>query len=226
VALNAIVFDFDGVIANSEPLHFLAFRDVLAARGIDLSEQEYYGRYLGFDDVGVFRAAAADRGHQWDREAVAALVREKATRIEALERDRSVLFPGASAAIRRAAAAVPTAIASGALDREIRRVLERERLLDCFTVIVAAESVPAGKPAPDPYLLAVRWLSERLGTVVTPSQTVAIEDSAWGLASARTAGLRTVGVAQTYDAATLDADLVIQTIEEFDIAALERLCTD
>ena len=63
--LRAIVFDFDGVIANSEPLHFRAFRDVLADQGVDLAEHDYYTRYLGFDDLGAFRAIATDRGRTW-----------------------------------------------------------------------------------------------------------------------------------------------------------------
>jgi len=60
--LRAVVFDFDGVIANSEPFHFRAYRDVLAQEGLALTEPEYYARYLGYDDVGAFNALAADRG--------------------------------------------------------------------------------------------------------------------------------------------------------------------
>ena len=60
--LSAIVFDFDGVIANSEPLHFEAYRDVLADAGVALAESDYYERYLGFDDVGAFEAIARDAG--------------------------------------------------------------------------------------------------------------------------------------------------------------------
>src|SRR5947209_7507493 len=97
--LRAIVFDFDGVIANSEPLHFAAFRDVLAEHGVELSEADYYERYLGFDDVGVFRAVAADQRLDWTGDRLLDLVTTKAARVELLERDRSVLFPGAEIAI-------------------------------------------------------------------------------------------------------------------------------
>ena len=54
--IRAVVFDFDGVIANTEPLHFRALRDVLAEEAVALTEADYYGRYLGYDDVGAFRA--------------------------------------------------------------------------------------------------------------------------------------------------------------------------
>ncbi len=102
--LRAIVFDFDGVIANSEPLHYRAYHDVLEGFGIAFPEKDYYDRYLGFDDVGVFKALASDRGLSWTTDRIAGLVRSKADTIERLERNASILFPGAEAAIRRAAA--------------------------------------------------------------------------------------------------------------------------
>jgi HAD superfamily hydrolase (TIGR01509 family) len=224
--LRAIVFDFDGVIANSEPLHFQAFRDVLADEGVTLTEADYYALYLGFDDVGVFQAFGAERG-PWTRGHVADLVARKAVLLEALERDVSVLFPGAAAAIRRASAAMPIAIASGARGAEIRRVLEREHLVACFSAIVAAEDTPASKPAPDPYLRAVALLNAACGNHLTASDCVAIEDSHWGLVSARAAGLRTVAVTQTYDAAALtgSADLVIDSLASLDLSTLARLCS-
>jgi beta-phosphoglucomutase len=222
--LRAIVFDFDGVIANSEPLHFRAFRDVLAPRGVELIEPDYYTRYLGFDDLGAFRAIAKDRGRTWSAGELASLTADKAGRMEALERDASVLFPGAADAIRRAAAAVPIAIASGALGAEIRRVLDGANLTHYFKAIVAAEDTTAGKPAPDPYQRAVALLSKSVGDAVLAGDCVAIEDSRWGIASARAAGLRAVGVTSSYDAEELSgADLIIGSLAELDITSLQRL---
>jgi beta-phosphoglucomutase len=222
--LRAIVFDFDGVIANSEPLHYQAFREVLGESGIPFPEKEYYDRYLGFDDVGVFKTVAADRGLAWTSERITGLVDAKAHAIDRLEQHASMLFPGAGAAIRRAADAVPLAIASGALGAEIRRVLDREQLTSYFVAVVSAEDTPVSKPAPDPYRRAVALLAAAAGTSVEPAECVAIEDSPWGLQSARAAGLRTVAIAHTYDRAALDADLVISSIEDLDIAAIARLC--
>jgi len=222
--LRAIVFDFDGVIANSEPLHFRAFREVLARRGVELTEPDYYTRYLGFDDLGAFRAIAKDRGRTWSAAELTSLTADKAERMEALERVASVLFPGAADAIRRAAAAVPIAIASGALGAEIRRVLDGANLTHHFKAIVAAEDTAAGKPAPDPYLRAVALLSESVGDAVLAADCVAIEDSRWGITSARAAGLRTVGVTSSYDAGELsEADLIIGSLAELDITSLQRL---
>lgn len=227
MALRAIVFDFDGVIANSEPLHFRAFHDVLIDEGVPLDKTEYYNRYLGFDDLGVFRAIAAERRTGWDTDHVSSLVIRKAERMEALERDVSVLFPGAEDTIRRAAAMVPIAIASGALGAEIRRVLHRANLTACFRAIVSAEDTPESKPAPDPYLRAVALLSASVGRPIPARECVAIEDSHWGLQSAQAAGLRTVGVTNTYDASTLvAADLVVPSLDGLDLSLLDGLCNE
>ena len=217
------MFDFDGVIANSEPLHYRAYRDVLESSGIAFPEKEYYDRYLGYDDMGVFKALAADRGLSWTTDRIAGLVRSKADTIERLAQNASILFPGAEAAIRRAAARMPLAIASGALGIEIRRVLDREGLTSSFKAIVAAEDTPVSKPAADPYRKAVALLVEACGPL-QPAECVAIEDSPWGLQSAKAAGLHTVAVAHTYSRAALEADLVISSLDDLDIAALERLC--
>ena len=222
--VRAVIFDFDGVIANSEPLHFRAFRDVLADEAVALSESDYYSNYLGFDDVGVFRAIGAERGASWNVDRVASLAARKATRLEELERDGSVLFPGADAAVRRLALALPLAIASGALRAEIMRVLNRTGLAQHFAAVVAAEDTLAGKPAPDPYLRAVNLLSAIAGQSLVPQECVAVEDSVWGLESARAAGLRTIAVTHTYSAATLSiADLVIADLDALNLASLGQI---
>jgi beta-phosphoglucomutase len=224
VPLRAVVFDFDGVIANSEPLHLQAFQDVLADAGVTLTEADYYAQYLGFDDTGVFREVDRARGARWTTADIDALVARKAVRLEALERHTSLVFPGAADAIRRIAAAVPIAIASGARGEEIRRLLDREHLTPLFAAIVAAEDTPASKPAPDPYLRAVARISTVRGTTVTPRDCVAIEDSGWGLQSARAAGLRTVAVTTSYPASKLSsADLVITSLHELTLDRLESL---
>ena len=218
--MNAIVFDFDGVIANTEPLHFQGFRDVLADAGVELTERDYYDRYLGYDDAGAFAAIGRDRGRAWSADDVHALVARKADRLQGLTASVSTLFPGAADAIRRAADAVPIAIASGALRHEIVGTLRREKLDHLFAAIVAAEDTSASKPSPEPYLAAVARLGAAIASRIDPAQCVAIEDSRWGLESARAAGLGTVAVGQTYPDEHLDADLVIARIADLDISKL------
>jgi beta-phosphoglucomutase len=212
--IRAVVFDFDGVIANSEPLHFRAYRDALAVRGIPLTDLDYDDRYLGFDDVGAFEAIARDRGVRLSAGEVAGLVAEKAARMEVLEREASVLFPGARDAVKRMADTWPAAIASGAIRAEILRVLQREQLRSYFRAIVGAEDTARSKPAPDPYLRVVDLLSEAMGSHLHASECVAIEDSRWGLESARAAGLHAVGITHTYPADALaGAEVVIDHLD-------------
>jgi beta-phosphoglucomutase-like phosphatase (HAD superfamily) len=206
--LRAIVFDFDGVIANSEPLHFGAFRDVLATEGVTLTERDYYARYLGYDDVGVFKAVDAARGvwgrrtSRAGREQGGAARGARARRLGALSRAR-----------RRHAGARGSDADRDRVRRPRRRDPARARaraLAGCFTAIVAAEDTPVSKPAPDPYLRAVALLAA-LRRHARAADCVAIEDSRWGLESARAAGMRTVAVTNTYEASALAgaADLVI-----------------
>jgi beta-phosphoglucomutase len=224
--VRAVVFDFDGVIANSEPLHFRAFRDVLAGEGITLTEAEYYDRYLGYNDERAFREIGVERGRRWDAQAIARLIARKAVVMEELEQHGSILFPGAREAIERLAGMCPLAIASGALRSEIERTLERERLKIHFTVIVSADDGGASKPAPDPYLRAVERLANAgaPSDPLLPTDCVAIEDSPWGLDSARAAGLLTVGVAHTYTHDALaQADAVVDTLDRLTWEMLCRL---
>ena len=213
--IKAVVFDFDGVLANSEPLHFRAFREVLAAHGLRLTEAEYYAEYLGYDDIGAFRAIARDRGADMSEAQVSALVDEKAIQLEALERGASVLFPGAREAVLRMARRGPIAIASGARRAEIVRVLDHEGLRDHFPVLVAAEDTPASKPDPAPYRYAVSLLQAAYGIELNPADCVAVEDSRWGLVSARGAGLRTLAITHSYQAAELsEADGIIDHLDQ------------
>jgi len=221
--IRAVIFDFDGVIANSEPLHFAAFRDVLSEEGVDLTERAYYEEYLGYDDVGVFRAVSQKSGLTWNGDDVAKLVTRKAVCLEEMELAHSTLFPGAEAAIRRLAAALPLAIASGALRAEILRVLNRSELAHYFAAVVAAEDTPVSKPAPDPYLRAVSLLSAAINQPLAHSECVAVEDSLWGLESARAAGLHTIAVTHTYPAASFGgADLVIANLDALDLDKLSK----
>src|SRR5215813_4777235 len=144
--LHAIVFDFDGVLADSEPLHFEVYRRVLADVGITLTPERYYERYLGYDDVGGFRAMLADNGYASDDRAVQALVTAKADMFPSLVTGRDVLFPGVADRVRQFASAVPLAIASGALPHEIELILGGARLRDAFQVVVGAGDTPQSKP--------------------------------------------------------------------------------
>jgi len=223
-ALQAVIFDFDGVIADSEPLHLKAFQQALAEEGVVLEREDYFSRYLGYDDVGVFAAVARDRALAWTDRHVTALVARKGTKLQSMLEAGEVLFPGAAAFIRAAAAEVPIAIASGALRHEIVQIVESTGLDALFRVIVAAGDTPEGKPSPAPYLLAFEQLQQLAGRPLDRRRCVAIEDSMWGLESARGAGLRCVGVTTSYGAAELTcAELVVDGLRTLTIPMLDEL---
>ena len=144
--------------------------------------------------------------------------------MEELEHESSVLFPGARAAIERMAAQWPTAIASGALKAEILRVLDRESLRTFFPIVVSAEDTHASKPDPAPYLRVVELLTSSVPGLLA-SDCVTIEDSKWGLMSARSAGLQTIGVTHTYPVHEIaDAsDVVIAHLDQLTSALIANL---
>ena len=228
-SLQAIVFDFDGVIADSERLHLRAYQEILAPEGIAISNEDYYNRYLGYDDVGVFKAVGRDQGVAMDDRRVSDLIARKGRRYESLAAAGEMLFPGAADFIRSAVdASVPIAIASGALTHEIEEVLERADLLPLFPVIVGADQTEHSKPHPEPYHTAFARLRAHTGRNLSTRQTVAIEDSHWGLVSARDAELRCVAVTNTYSEAELraDAELIVAGLHALTLEALDALCAD
>jgi HAD superfamily hydrolase (TIGR01509 family) len=204
-----------------------AFQEALAEDGVALSADEYYSRYLGYDDVGMFEALARDRELPAGGRSVTERVALKGTKLQRLLHSGEVLFPGAERFIREAAAAVPIAIASGALRHEIHDILDGADLRSQFTVIVASGDTPQSKPSPAPYRLAFERLRQVTGFDLDPRRCVAIEDSRWGLESARGAGVRCVGVTSSYGADELEAaELVVSGLDALTLDALDSLCRD
>lgn len=208
--MTAIVFDFDGVLADSEPLHLATYQEVFSTLGVTLTREDYYANYLGYDDDGVFRAMGAVHGWQLDDRRIDALISQKSRVFDELLANRDVLYPGAAACVARLAASFPLGIASGALRHEIQTILRGAGLEHRFRFIVASGDTPRSKPAPDPYLRAAQLHG------VPPSDCVAIEDSKWGILSAKSAGMACVGITSTYPATELGgADVVIGSLDEF-----------
>jgi beta-phosphoglucomutase len=207
--IKAIVFDFDGVLADSEPLHLRAYQEVLSSSAMTLTREEYYSRYLGYDDEGVFTKLAADHGFELDEQRLGSLIAEKGRAFDAMIESGAVLYPGAAACVARMAAAYPLGIASGALRHEIETILRSGGMARHVRFIVASGDTPEGKPAPDPYIRAAALHG------CPPHECLAVEDSRWGIESARTAGLRCVGITHTYPRDQLSmADAVVDSLDE------------
>lgn len=190
--MACVIWDFNGVIVDDEPVHFRAIREVLHQDGIALDEAEYFDRYLGLDDWGCFTAALDDRGRTTGASEIDALVARK-SEIYLAMLDQVRLFPGAADLIAALAKRVPQAIASGARQREIEAVLRQEGLAECFSAVVSADAVERGKPDPEGYLTALDRLREADASVEA-ARTVVIEDAPHGIAAAKAAGMMCVAV--------------------------------
>lgn len=221
--LRAILFDFDGVIADSEPSHLRAFQAVMAQEGVSVSEEDYTERYLGLDDRACLRAILRDAGKVYDEETIEAIFRRKSgIYLEGL-RANPVFRPGAPGFIRTVASRYPLMVASGALREEIEYVLAADGLRACFVGIVSAEDVRNCKPDPEPFLTALSRLNGRDGTApeILPGECLVIEDAVNGIVAAHGAGMRCLAVAGSCPAYRLGAaDAVVQTLET---VPLERL---
>lgn len=224
--LRAIIFDFDGVIADDEMLHLEAFQHALRRHGISLDRDVYYERYLGFDDRGCVRQVLADWGRPTSGEVIAEVVTAKQRWFMATIANGVPLFPGSAELIRGAAETYPLAIASGACRAEIETILIAANLRPCFAFIASADEITVGKPDPAVFHLALTGLNAGRGEPrIMPQECVVIEDSVAGVEGAKRAGMRCVAVTNSYDAAALGAaDLVVASLEGLSLGQLEGLC--
>jgi beta-phosphoglucomutase len=195
----AVLFDFDGVLVNSEPLHYQAFRDVLADEHIELSEDEYYRELIGFDDKGAFRHLYQARNLPLAPKTFLGLMTRKSEAMMGLIRRRQFgALPGVEQFVRSLWRRCPLAICSGALREEIEAMLEGISLRDCFSAIVAAEDVTLGKPDPMGYLMTMQLMSDKVHRPLHPADCLIIEDAPTVIHSVRQVGFPVLAVATSY----------------------------
>jgi beta-phosphoglucomutase len=221
----ATLFDYNGVLANDETVHLAAFQDALRPLGVELTEADYWQKYLGFDDVGAFDAILRDAGRNSDTAFVAALVEAKRPLYRARAEASLPLFDGASDLIRRRAAVGPVGIVSGALRDEIDLGVIALGVSELIVSIVAAEDTRASKPDPHGYLLGIAALS-KLIPGAEAERALVIEDSLAGIAAAKAAKLPCVAVGHSYPEQELyahGADWVVRDLNAIDEAALTVL---
>lgn len=221
-SLRAIIFDFDGVIADTEPLHYEGLRRTLADIGITLTEADYYANYLGFDDRGCILEALRVNRRQPTGPLVQDLMRKKAAAYLASIKEHLVIFTGVKAFVEEAAAAYPIAIASGALRPEIELILEQAGIRKAFRHITSAEDVAKGKPDPQPFLHALAGLNQLSPlSPVPPSSCLVIEDSLPGIRGAKSAGMKVLAVANTHTVQDLhEAHAISHSLSETRISDL------
>lgn len=225
--LKAIIFDFNGVILDDEPLHFQSMRDAVAEVGILITREEYWEKYLPLDDMRCLEAISNNHRAALTAEMQAAVLKQKSIFYHRLLSDKFPLFPGAAEIIRSTSLKYPLALASGARREEIETTLRATDLRDCFRIIVAAEDFTLGKPHPESFLLALRGLNEALdGTMpkILPGECLVIEDSVGGVDGARAAGMMCLAVANSYPANDLQrANRVVSSLEDVGLGSLQDL---
>jgi beta-phosphoglucomutase len=212
MTFSAFIFDYNGVLVDDEHVHWAAFRQVLRPMGIEMSQADYWEKYLGFDDLGAFRAVLRDHGRTVSDSETHALVELKKPAYLALAKDSLRGFDGAGALLRRlAAAGTLIGIVSGALRNEIELGLEVLDVKDAVRFIVAAEDTQASKPDPEGYVIGKQHLLTLAGPDVA-ARALVIEDSMAGIEAAVGAGLFCLAVAHSYDAAQLRAAGAIDVV--------------
>jgi HAD superfamily hydrolase (TIGR01509 family) len=223
--LRAVIFDFNGIIVDDEPIHFELFQKVFAEEGINLTKDAYYARYLGFDDRGAFSFGYREHNRFLGQEHLTELIERKAVYYQEAIRDHVAIFPGVKELIRELAESLPLAIASGALRNEIETILTTAGLIDYFKAIVSAEDVERGKPDPDIFLKALDSLNRQNSQTIQAGECVVIEDSKEGIKGARRASMKCLAVTNSHPAELLsEADAVVKSLETVTLDHLNSLC--
>jgi beta-phosphoglucomutase len=232
--LGAVIFDFDGVLVDSEQIHHKAFNRVLTKFHYQLSSREYYDRFLGLSDEELLRIVDKERHLSLSNQQFGQLLGEKANLFKEMAATEAGIIEGVPKFLNMLSDGnIPMAICSGALQPEIEMILNGAGLRSYFEVIVSAEQVEKGKPDPEGFLLALKLLNKKLHSSikppvvseVEPEDCVVIEDSHWGLEAARAAGMRAVAITNTYAAEHLKpADKVIGHLNDLTLSDLCLLC--
>jgi HAD superfamily hydrolase (TIGR01509 family) len=225
--LRAVIFDFDGIIVDSEPLILKLTQEMAALEGWTVSEEEYYRDYLAMDDRGIVEHLYGSHGRSLDARRRDELVDWKGQRYQAIIRDGLPPIVGAAEFITEMARDYPLAIASGSLRVEIHHLLTKMGLREKFSVLATADDCQRSKPDPEVYFTALfrlRALPKFRDEPLQSEECLAIEDAPLGVVAAQAAGFKCLAIAHSRPSQELQlADLVapeFAAVEQRDIRAL------
>ncbi len=181
---TGVIFDFDGLLADSEPFHFKAYNEMFERYGHSLNPEEYW---VEFTSKGKGIAGEIER-HNLKIDADPVEMRKQKFEIYArlCQSGEIKLFPGAVELIERLSQKLPIAIASGSWTKDIRSILKGQKAEHLFSIILGKESAPKEKPHPDIFLEAAKEMD------LKPEGCFVIEDALKGLAAAKAAGMKCV----------------------------------
>lgn len=197
--IEALIFDFNGVICDDEKIHFEVLQQILAEEGIKMNGEEYYSLFLGRDDRECFRLAF-ERSQKEVRFDLNLLIRRKSLYYLRRVQQSPPVFPGVVPLIKEASKRLSLAVASGALRSEVDFVLERLGVLHCFQAIVTSEDVSQGKPSPEIFLEALKRINDRTFATcaIGPERCLVIEDSVPGIDASLAAGMKCLAVTNSH----------------------------
>ena len=222
--LKAIIFDFDGIIADTEPTHLEAFKRVLNEVGISLTEKAYYEKYLAFDDKTLFTEIFRHNQKEPDDNLIKTLINKKNKLITGLFSEYVEIFPGLLNYLNIIKDKYMLAIGSGALKSEIIMVLKKFNIENVFHTLTAADDVVNCKPDPEVFLKSLNSLNEITDGVIVPEECLVIEDSIYGIRAAKSANMKCVAITNTYGNELLnEADIVVENFGEIDMKKVEDL---
>ncbi len=226
--LQAVIFDFDGVICDSELLHYKALNATFNRYGVDIPKEVHWDKYLGYSDLDNIEAVNRDYNMGLSDEQVQRLIAEKKTVFDELVVKEPTVIDGVAAFIQMLVDHnIRRAICSGALRSDIDLMLAESGFADAFEVIVSADDVEHGKPDPQGYLLALDRLNQGGRARIRPSECIVIEDSHWGLEAASAAGMNPIAVTNTYTKQALDgkAGKIVDRLDMLTITEMQFLCS-
>lgn len=223
--IRGIIFDFNGVLVDDEPLHFKAFQRVLEKKGLKLNWKEYYENYLAYDDKNFFLNYFQDQNQSLEPEIIASLTKSKSQEYFSMVGEKPPIINSSINFLNQLPPQIFLAIASGAAQQEIDLILTQIGILQRFSTIIAAEDVINGKPHPEGFQKALSGLQNHQPDL-DASEVVGVEDSYRGIPSVKAAGMKCIAIATTYSADRLcEADLIIESFAGWTIDRLEMALT-
>ncbi len=227
--IQAIFFDFNGVIINDERIHLRAYREVLQKHNVELNDDDYF-KCLGMDDVAFTRAAFARAGQEIDDETTRAIIDREHELHRSIIESEVPFAPGVITFVKEAAREFDLGIVSMAELSEIEHVLAPAKLLQHFTLVVTAAPGLNHKPAPDCYRRALELLNAKRRNdrklPLIASECLVVEDAPPGVEAGRAAGMRTLAVTNTVSESALrtaGADVVSASLSDWNTDAVRHV---